>query len=196
MPLLAGSAEKEILTSAGASSVRREVKLTGFRVAIEMLSLDQINQRPLAHLYDYWLGKRGARIAPSRADIDPLEMKFILSQLLVFDVLDGGRDFRARVAGTGTYAFHNGDITGDLLSTLKPKEFADAILAHYRAILAHRQPTYSRTGYWDGDYEAEAYHALRLPLSSNGQDIDMILVGEDYGERAHKLFEKMGKGSA
>lgn len=170
--------------------------MSGFRVAIEMLSLDEIEQRPLVHLFNYWLAKRGTRFAPSRADIDPLELKFILSQILVFDVVEGGEDFRTRIAGTGTYALHNADITGDLLSTLKPKEFADAILAHYRGIITHRQPTYSRTGYWDGGYEAEAYHALRLPLSSNGQDIDMILVGEDYGASPHKLFEKMGKASS
>lgn len=169
--------------------------MSGFRVAIETLSLEQIAQRPLDRLHDYWERKRGARFAPARADIDPLELKFILAQILIFDVLDGGRDFRARVAGTGTYALHSADITGDLLSTLKPKEFADAILAHYRGIIEHRQPTYSRTGYWDGNHETEAYHALRLPLSSNGQDIDMILVGEDYGTSPYKLFERMGKES-
>lgn len=170
--------------------------MSGFRVAIELLSLDQIEQKPLAQLYAYWLAKRGGRFAPARADIDPLDLKFILPQLLVFDVLEGGRDFRARVAGTGTFALHSADITGDLLSTLKPKEFADAIMGQYRAIIAHRQPTYSRTEYWEGDYEVEAYHALRLPLSSNGQDIDMILVGEDYGASPYKLFEKMGKASS
>jgi hypothetical protein len=161
-----------------------------------MLSLGQIEQRPLNHLYDYWQRKRGERFAPARADIDPLELKFILSQVLIFDVLDGGNDFRTRVAGTGTYALHNADITGDLLSALKPKEFSDAILAHYRSIIAHRGPTYSRTGYWEGSRETEAYHALRLPLSSNGQDIDMILVGEDYGTSPYKLFERMGKASS
>lgn len=166
-----------------------------FRVAIEVLSLGQIAQARLKHLYDYWQGKRGARFAPARTDIDPLELKFILSQVLIFDVLEGGQDFRARIAGTGTYAFHNADITGDLLSTLKPKEFAEAILAHYRGIISDRAPTYSRTGYWDDDYETEAYHALRLPLSSNGRDIDMILVGEDYGASPHALFERMGKAS-
>jgi hypothetical protein len=171
------------------------VVLSGFRVAIELLSLDRIEQKPLAHLYQYWLHKRGTRFAPARADIDPLELKFILPQILVFDVLEGGLDFRARIAGTGTYALHNADITGDLLSTLQPKGFSDAIMDHYRAIIAHREPTYSRTGYWEGDYEAEAYHALRLPLSANGRDIDMILVGEDYGASPYKLFEKMVKAS-
>lgn len=170
--------------------------MSGFRVTIEMLSLAQIAQRPLKHLFDYWQQKRGSRFAPGRADIDPLELKFILPQVLIFDVLDGGADFRARVAGTATYALHNADITGDLLSTLKPKEFARTILLHYQGIIAHQQPTYSRTGYWEGNFEAEAYHALRLPLSSNGRDIDMILVGEDYGASPYKLFERMNKAPA
>lgn len=169
--------------------------MSEFRVVIEVLSLESIAQTSLKSLYDYWRMKRGDRFAPARADIDPLELKFILSHILIFDVLDGGRDFRARVAGTGTYAFHSADITGDLLSTLRPKEFAESILAHYRGIIADGMPTYSRTGYWDGAYEAEAYHALRLPLSTNGRDIDMILVGEDYGASPHALFERMGKAS-
>jgi PAS domain len=41
----------------------------------------------LQRLYDYWDEKRRARAMPSRADIDPLEMAFILGYVSLVDVL-------------------------------------------------------------------------------------------------------------
>jgi hypothetical protein len=37
-------------------------------------------------LYDYWHEKRGTRAMPSRADIDPLELKGVLGWVLLLDV--------------------------------------------------------------------------------------------------------------
>jgi hypothetical protein len=41
----------------------------------------------LQHLYDYWDEKWRGRAMPSRADIDPLEMTFILGYVSLVDVL-------------------------------------------------------------------------------------------------------------
>ena len=63
----------------------------------------------LGFLRAYWEGKRGGRPMPSRADINPSEMKQHLSWLVMLDVLEGGRDFRYRLIGddVADYFFWN-----------------------------------------------------------------------------------------
>ena len=40
----------------------------------------------LAELYAYWTAKRGARFAPSRAEIDPVEIPRLLPHLMLVDI--------------------------------------------------------------------------------------------------------------
>src|SRR5690606_40981648 len=46
------------------------------------------------------LAKRGDRIMPARADMDPLELRDYLGWIVIVDVLDGGSDFYYRLVGT------------------------------------------------------------------------------------------------
>src|ERR1043166_5771842 len=69
-----------------------------------------------AHLdafYGYWRAKRGARAMPRRADIDPTEMDpRLLPNLMLTEVVDGGRRFRFRLVGTGVVSGIVSDLTG------------------------------------------------------------------------------------
>ena len=55
-------------------------------------------------LLDWWHGKRGERAMPSRAELDPIELKAILPNLLLIDVAPApngsGHVFSCRLAGT------------------------------------------------------------------------------------------------
>src|SRR3546814_5878253 len=46
----------------------------------------QLDKPALQQLYAYWDDKRAGRPYPTREDIDPLELKFILGCLLLLDV--------------------------------------------------------------------------------------------------------------
>src|ERR1051325_6866611 len=49
----------------------------------------------------YWFDKRGARLMPSRRDIDPVEIEpRLLPNLQITELVDGGARFRYRLAGT------------------------------------------------------------------------------------------------
>jgi len=52
-------------------------------------------------LHEYWLSKRGGRPFPDRSDISPSDFSRLLPNILIAEVLDGGRDFRFRLAFTG-----------------------------------------------------------------------------------------------
>ncbi|HEX7968313.1 MAG TPA: PAS domain-containing protein, partial [Stellaceae bacterium] len=54
----------------------------------------------LAFLRAYWESKRRGRHMPSRADIDPIEMKAHLGWIVLADVLPRLADFRLRLVGT------------------------------------------------------------------------------------------------
>jgi hypothetical protein len=59
----------------------------------------------LGAVQSYWDSKRRGRSMPSRADIRPDELRDWLSQLMLVDVIDGGRDFRYRLLGTKLTTF-------------------------------------------------------------------------------------------
>src|SRR3546814_3977231 len=61
----------------------------------------QLDKPALQQLYAYWDDKRAGRPYPTREDIDPLELKFILGCLLLLDVeRKPGLRFRYRLFGS------------------------------------------------------------------------------------------------
>lgn len=43
----------------------------------------------LRQLYEYWDKQRGDRAMPSRADLDPIDMRFAIGNVILIDVIDG-----------------------------------------------------------------------------------------------------------
>ena len=66
-------------------------------------------------VFDYWNKKRGARPAPERADIDPTEIRYALSDtfMLAADFVD---QLRFRLAGTRVCALFCREIKGEVFS--------------------------------------------------------------------------------
>lgn len=156
-----------------------------------LLDIDRIELPLLSRFYADWRDLCRGRFAPSRADIDPTRLTYILPRVLMFDVLDGGRDFRVRLAGSATYGLHGRDVTGMLLSEFQPPAFRDSVMASYRQIVRDHCPLYLRNAYRQYGVEIDAYHVLRLPLSSDGRNVNIILVGEDYSGHESDLVKIM-----
>src|SRR5690606_41832442 len=77
----------------------------------------------LKNLLRYWNDKRGDRALPSRADIDPLELKQVLGNILLIGVVrsdahERGRRFRCRLFGTGLVLYHGTALTGRCLAAI------------------------------------------------------------------------------
>jgi len=66
----------------------------------------------LAFLKHYWDKKRASRAMPSRADINPSEMKEHLGWIVLLDVMPGQADFRFRTIGTRVTQYILADATG------------------------------------------------------------------------------------
>lgn len=65
---------------------------------------------------DYWLRLRGSRKMPSRTEIVPKDIKHALRTIHIYDIVEGGADFRVRLVGTGVFPGLDADQTGRLLS--------------------------------------------------------------------------------
>jgi hypothetical protein len=145
-----------------------------------MQSLD--NSSPLlVELHRYWSARRGAAFAPARRDIDPIDIPRLLPHLMLVDIVDGGARFRYRLAGTEIEQRVGCRMTGRHLDEITEGQYGTYIHGLYRELLATRSPLYSETTY--GQFRNSPFTAQRLmlPLSSDGETIDMVLCGQLIG---------------
>src|SRR5579859_8055397 len=106
------------------------------------------DQRLMA-LLGYWSAKRGARRMPSRADIDPADLRVLLPHIMLLDVIDGGSDMRYRLVGTEIERHLGRPVTGRLLGDLVSGDYLDYVLSLYQRVIAETVPVYSENGFSD-----------------------------------------------
>jgi hypothetical protein len=131
----------------------------------------------LRRLYDYWDGKRAGRSAPTRADIHPEELTFILPFLYLIDVVGTPPRFQFRLAGTGIVTEFGGELTGKFADEIDLDNQQTAIIAEYERVVRSAKPISSRWNYTKYDGRQLSYEHVILPLSSDGRAVDMLLGG-------------------
>jgi len=138
-------------------------------------SLERCGPKAVA-LYQYWNARRGIRPMPTRADIDPLEMRQWLPRLSLVDVSPDGRHFTYRLVGTQMVDLLGINPTGRSVETAWPEEMADTVVEGYRTVVETRKPVFcQQINPWQEDQKPTAW-AMRLPLSSDREEVDMILA--------------------
>jgi hypothetical protein len=137
--------------------------------------LDSIEDDRLRRLYQYWLTKRGMRRFPARADIDPLDFAYAIGWVNLLDVTYNPLRFRFRLHGTELRAKNQMDMTGRYLDDHPLADLRDYIEPVWRDVIERGAPTH---GFYDQTvaHTQHRYEALRLPLSSDGKTVDMLLT--------------------
>jgi hypothetical protein len=133
----------------------------------------------IARSLAYWRAKRGGRLLPSRADIDPLDLSVDLPRVMMAEVSHEPLEFRYRVAGTGTFRVHGEELTGKHPRDLQPPEFGQLIHDHYCEAVARRTPILHLIQLDVGEVSA-SYARIILPLSGDGATVDRLLTVECY----------------
>lgn len=141
---------------------------------------DRIADRRLQSLYDYWLVRRGDRPVMLRDDFDPADLPRLLKYLILADVGDGGRAVRYRVVGTEIVAAHGLDYTGLTVQELTSGPTLDYTYALYGAVVDGRLPVYSEGRFRWSEKEYRLTRRLHLPLSRDGDGVDMVLAGQVF----------------
>jgi hypothetical protein len=134
-----------------------------------------IQHAMLRGLWAYWAGKLRAGSLPARKDISPQQLRPWLGNLLLLDVIDGGRDFQYRLHGAKLVQLFGADLTGRFVSKL-PLKNVDALLEEGREAVSNRNIVYIE----DGIVAEKTFiriSKLILPLASDGAAVDMLLVG-------------------
>jgi len=134
-----------------------------------------IEDEALVRLYAYWDGKRAGRRFPARADIHPLDFAYLLGWVMLIDVAYQPLSFRFRLYGSELAGNMNFDLTGKDLAEHPDPEFRTRTARVWAEVVDGGQPTCSKYDGWV-DGRLMRYEALRLPLSSDGETIDMLLV--------------------
>ncbi len=125
-------------------------------------------------LFSYWAGLRRPGRLPGRADIDPAAFKRLLPTVSLISV-GGQGDYRLRLAGTGLYGVYGGEITGRPLRDVYNSAASDYWRGELDRVVEERRP---RAGQHNMGWRGAAHMTLlwlRLPLASNGRDVDLIL---------------------
>ena len=160
--------------------IAADERAPGFAQAIDDAPL-------LAELYDYWTAKRGAHFAPSRAEIDPIEIPRLLPHLMLVDIVDGGARLRYRLAGTEIESRFGCSMVGRYVDELMRGRYNAYIHELYRELLATRRALYSESAYGPDGNSPLYTRRLMLPLSSDGERIDMVLAGQIFSYRSAVL---------
>lgn len=127
-------------------------------------------------LYRYWDARRGDRLMPARGDLDPLDMKPFLPGLLLVDVVPDDRLYVYRLVGTREVELRGKDPTG--LAVVDNAFCADPshALRNYDQVVLSRAPWVDTTPHLSVDRQKLSLESIFLPLSSNGVEVDKILV--------------------
>jgi hypothetical protein len=139
-----------------------------------------IGDKRLATLYRYWQSKRGDRLMPARADIDPIEIPRLLPILLLIDVI-ATVSYRYRLVGTEIVSNAGEDITGKLFDEVLPDDaYKKYLLGLVNEVVETRQPLYAEGAFMAEKRVERLVRRLVLPLSANGATVDMILAGQTF----------------
>lgn len=160
---------------------------TGLGNVVDEIPFKDADQR-LHAVLSYWSGKRGARSMPSRRDIDPLELgPVVLPHLMLVDIETGPR-FRYRLFGTAVSEAFGMDATGQYIDAVMVGQYKDFLLGLYSDLLTMKKPVYSTSIYGTKLDTKMWTQRLILPLSSNGDQVDMALACQVFlhGSRSRR----------
>jgi hypothetical protein len=144
---------------------------------VAQLGASAIAARAHEELFSYWAALRRSGRLPARADISPEAFKRLLPTVSLTDVIRDGSDldYRLRLAGTGLFPVYGREITGLRIGDLYSGVARDYWRTELDAVVRERKP---RVGTHNLAWRGAAHVStlwLRLPLASDGVNVDMIL---------------------
>jgi len=118
----------------------------------------------LQRFFAYWQAKADGREMPVRADLDPMDFRYVLGYVILVDVERPLR-FRFRLYGSGLVNyFGDGDYTGKYADQLLPNDYAPFVVQAYTTAVEGRVPRYAERDLVM-NRQRLIYDVLTLPLA-------------------------------
>lgn len=131
----------------------------------------------VAQVFRYWDRVRGNRAMPSTADVDFMALRPWLPGLLMIEVTDRERRVLTyRVVGERAVRQRGYDPTGLTVDKAGFGRSITAILHNYGLVIDRKIPLYGWNKRDGGDPGLFPTGTLLLPLSSDGETVDRVLV--------------------
>ncbi len=134
----------------------------------------------LRALYNYWNKKRGERRAPTRAEIDPVEIPELLGFVNLYDVRQEPRDYLVRLNGSEVAAMLGRDITGMWCSNVVSGEDGERCHSAFAMCIDDWSPTLVETSLDFCGKDHAAQLLLVLPLSDDGEVVNKLMTAHAY----------------
>lgn len=128
-------------------------------------------------LLNYWTSKRGDRLFPSRKEINPMDLKEVLPNIFVFElVMQEGHlvDVKAVLLGTAVVDLY-GESTGDSVNSAQDIEVGPRVLSMCQKCIEAQGPMANQVNVLTPGRPHISVSSIYCPLSSNGTDIDKII---------------------
>jgi hypothetical protein len=139
---------------------------------------DEPVSKYLWDLHIYWRSKRGGAFAPAWSAIGVAEMRPWLNYLALVDVVGEEPRFRCRLFSTALVRAYGADITGRWMDECDLNFVLFVLIAQMARVVSEKRPNTLRARFTkntDGRYLD--YERMALPLSDDGEHVNMILCG-------------------
>lgn len=129
----------------------------------------------LLKLYRYWQERRGARPFPGRREIDPVQFSFAIGRVSLIDVIATSPRFHYRLVSTAITDRLGYEMTDKFTEEIRDRATRAYVEDLYDRAVTCRMALFERSTriFMDRLWQHEA---LLLPLSSDGDTIDMLMV--------------------
>ena len=128
----------------------------------------------LYSLHRFWSDVAEGADAPSRARLDAFTLRPWLGHISIYEMIDGGRDFRIRLEGTSIVAITGEDWTGKRASEVDAK-YGCHIAEFMQEVVRTRQPMVHTMRVFQN--EVEYITRLLLPVRSRpGGPVDQVFL--------------------
>ncbi|EWY36124.1 hypothetical protein N825_29655 [Skermanella stibiiresistens SB22] len=145
--------------------------------------------------FGYWHRIRAGRPMPSRADLDPLDIPSLLSNMVLVDVihlpaksgspppLERGPsvDFQFRLIGTEIASRSAHDYTGRRFDDIPHMAAGTPFWRRHEDVVSQKRPLFGALPYVGPDRTVRTCHNLLAPLSRDGTVVNMILTFVTFG---------------
>lgn len=140
-----------------------------------------ITDATLRRVFDYWQAKIKDGRLPARMDIDPLDLPFVMGNMILVDVERDPWRFRYRLAGSRVTNRLGFDPTGKYLDEHPDPNHRQTIQAVYVEVAETGLPkAYARNQYVDN--RLRRYNVLVVPLSGDAGEVTMIMTVMKFPE--------------
>lgn len=136
----------------------------------------ELRDRRAIRLADYWNERRRETGFPARRDFDPLDVVFALGNIVLVEVTYEPVRFRFKLVGSNIGRHLGFDSTGQYIDEQTVPEYRQLLLTSYTEALQLRTPV-AVGGERSIDGQPLRYECVLLPLSDDGQTINMFLTG-------------------